>query len=483
MDEHTKLRVFEPLDTNSLSIISSASSTNLSGLKSNGNSFMGLNQARGPTTPTLPHNDENCNGMLQWKLEKKDFLFNSNSTPSKKRHGNSFPERTELLQVKKRRSQLIGAKKNKLQQLKLNHTTSKLDLLEVDKITTLPLIPPPQSRHNLSNSYTEGHRSLLNHYEPDNDTVQPVICSTGTLAKELRIHNKEGKRHISYSSMVPLMSNTNSLAEQEHEDNNNNQDEDEDEDDQPIVMIEDYIPYNERQSGTKKRVSMSDLRTKMDKRRDSHIPLKLKKSIREINGLTTVNENGNSTDVKTMVNNLLNPIDHYNKMNVTEYGDKYLTELGVSSSVPVKKCVICERPLYEVMNILAYHQEPFKEIVCENCTYAYERASKLFETCEFETSGESNNNSSFMSDLETSLDATNVIVTTTRATSNNTRDSKFSKELIELLKLQAQQPCLDEISMDNHKPNLAWFLEARDKLQNEWQTNGLIPFFMRRLEK
>ena len=478
MDEHTRLRVFEPLDTNSLSIISSVSSTNLSGIKSNGNSFMGQNSGRAPTTPTLPRNDENYNGMLQWKLEKKDFVFNSNSTPSKKRHGNSFPERNELLQVKKRRSQLIGAKKNKLQQLKLNHTTSKLDLLEVDKITTLPLIPPPQSQHNLSRSYTEGHRSLINHYEPEVDNVQHVVSSTGTLAKELRVHNKEGERHISYSSMMPLMSNTNTFGKQSEY-----QEEDEDEDGQPIVMIEDYIPYNERQFGTKKRVSMSDLRRKMDRRSDSHLPLKLKKSKREVGGLPTLDERNSSTDMKNMVNNLLNPIDHYNDANVTEYGDKYLTELGISSSIPVKKCVICERPLYEVMNILSYHQEPFKEIVCENCTYTYERASKLFENCEFETSGESNNNSSFMSDLETSLDATNVIVTATSATTTTTRDSKFSKELIELLKLQAQQPCSNQIPIDNPKPSLAWFLEARDKLQNEWQTNGLIPFFMRRLEK
>ena len=474
MDEHTRLRVFEPLDTNSLSIISSVSSTNLSGIKSNGNSFMGQNSGRGPTTPTLPRNDENYNGMLQWKLEKKDFVFNSNSTPSKKRHGNSFPERNELLQVKKRRSQLIGAKKNKLQQLKFNHTTSKLDLLEVDKITTLPLLPPPQSQHNLSAPYNESHRSLINHYEPEDDNIQPVAISTGTLAKELRVHNKEGKRHISYSVMTPLMSNTDTFQ-------NRSEDQDNEEDDyQPIVMIEDYIPYNERHFGTKKRVSMSDLRMKMDKRTDSHIPLKLKTSGREINGLSTLTESNSNANMKNMVNNLLNPSDHYNDTNATEYGDKYLTELGISSSIAIKKCVICERPLYEVMNILSYHQEPFKEIVCENCTYAYERASKLFENCEFETSGESNNNSSFMSDLETSLDATNIIVSTSNST---TRNSKFSKELIELLKLQAQQSCSKQGPIDNPKPSLTWFLEARDKLQNEWQTNGLIPFFMRRLEK
>ncbi|SMN20237.1 similar to Saccharomyces cerevisiae YBR138C Cytoplasmic protein of unknown function, potentially phosphorylated by Cdc28p [Maudiozyma saulgeensis] len=486
MDEQTRLRVFEPLDTNSLSIISSASSTNLSGLKSNTNSFIIHGGNKTPTTPSLPQNDENGNGMLQWKLEKKDFLFNSNSTPSKKRHNfsGSSSNRPELLQVKKRKSQLIGAKRRL--QSKLAQSTSKLDLLEVDKITTLPLAPPPQSRSecssssssSLPSSYNSGNNlgsTGLYHYQ-QNEGIRTNVRpqkSKLNLVEEIRVHNKNGNRYISYGTPKPLMS--------AHEVDEENED-DEEEEGQPIVMIEDYIPYNEASKrGAKKRVSMSDLRSKMNKRNDSHIPLKFKKMSSELPSVIEENNNiNNRKQMCNMVNELLNPEDHHND---SEYGDKYISDLGIGTP-QLKKCVICERPLYELINAITY-QEPFKEIVCENCTYAYERASKLFENCEFETSGESHNSSSFMSDLETSLD--NVVLTTTSVSNNGSGYERqgFSPELINLLKLQVSQSNIinQPSQTENIKPSLAWFLEARDKIHLQWQTNGLVPFFMRKIEQ
>ncbi|CAB4253214.1 similar to Saccharomyces cerevisiae YBR138C Cytoplasmic protein of unknown function, potentially phosphorylated by Cdc28p [Maudiozyma barnettii] len=481
MDEQTRLRVFEPLDTNSLSIISSASSTNLSGLKSNANSFMNHRGNKTPTTPSLPHNDENGNGMLQWKLEKKDFVFNSNSTPSKKRHNfsGSSSSRPELLQVKKRKSQLIGAKRR--MQSKLAQSTSKLDLLEVDKITTLPLVPPPQNRseYSLSSSSNSGNSvesNILCHYQP-NECVKPnlrIQKSKLNLVEEIRIHNKNGNRYISYGTPNPLMITQDGIDEGEEEEG------------QPIVMIEDYIPYNElSKNGAKKRVSMSDLRSKMNKRNDSHIPLKFKKGNSKLPNVPEDSNNNNRKRMCNMVNELLNPEDHHS---VSEYGDKYISDLGIGTP-QLRKCVICERPLYELVNTLSHHEQ-FKEIVCENCTYAYEHASKLFENCEFETSGESHNSSSFMSDLESSLD--NVVMTTTSVGNSNQvsgQDGRqtFSPELINLLKLQVSQSERNRYyqtpQTENIKPSLAWFLEARDKLHLQWQTNGLVPFFMRRIEQ
>lgn len=450
MNENTRIKVFEPLDTNSLSLLSSSSSTNLNGTKSNANSFM-MQSFKTPTTPTLPNNDENCNGLLQWKLEKKEFIFKSNSTPSKKRHSPGGSHDPHMLHVRKRKSQLIGAKPRI--QSKLYQTTSKLDLLEDDKITTLPIAPPRSSASDgdiidtnmsINNSVTLTHKKVR---------LNPI--------EELRVHNNNDNRYVSYG--IPK------AVEEEH----------------PIVMVEDYIPYTEMNNCiAKKRISISDLRSKINKRTDDHIPLKRKK-----NGLLPLKENPIMTLIPHIeednvtnyddsgIHNMVHDIFHI-KNTRDDCGDKYISNLGIK--MPLKRCVVCEKLLYELSSITVGNNS-FKEIVCENCTYEYEKAAKLFENYEFESSIE---NSSFMSDLENSIEIPETIaLPMIREQQRSNKRDQFSKELIERLKMQSGEE-LDAKRAKNESMvgsnNLTWFLEAREKIKNQWKISGLVPFFLRK---
>lgn len=468
MDEHTRQRVFEPLDTNSLSLISSASSANLTGLKSNNNSFMGR-RCNTPTTPTagLPHGDENCNEMLQWKLERKDFVFDSNSTPSKKRQSPFYDENPQTAPPpRKRRSQLIGAKPKGQESSeligakpkgpgpepsRLNMSCSKLDLLEDDKITSLPFAPPPQ--HQRSSLHTS-------HSRDSGETLHPSKKrSKLNLVESIRVHNSAGQRYISYATPKPLMGD---------------ESEAEDEGDNPLIMVEDYIAYSDAHTHqARKRVSVSDLRSKLGQRTDDHIPIKPKKS-----ALPTMEESANDT-TSPPIDDLVNDIfrSAQTKNHDGAYGDKYISTLGLGS--PVKHCVICDRALYELAQ--GTLTQDYKEIVCENCTHEYEKASRLFENYEFESSVECSNSSSFMSDLETSMGTVEVVAVPTirnpaSRLGGGSSGDRFSQDLISRLRMQAG----GSNSTSTLSRNLTWFLAARDKLKRQWKESGLIPFFMGR---
>ncbi|CAI4959464.1 CFC_HP_G0070150.mRNA.1.CDS.1 [Saccharomyces cerevisiae] len=78
--------------------------------------------------------------------------------------------------------------------------------------------------------------------------------------------------------------------------------------------------------------------------------------------------------------------------------------IGIKCSFQLRKCVICEKALYEISSRLL-NSGYYKEIVCEQCTVRYEEAAKIFENCEFESSmDESNLSSGTFSDLENSAE-------------------------------------------------------------------------------
>lgn len=78
---------------------------------------------------------------------------------------------------------------------------------------------------------------------------------------ELRVHNNKRNRYVSYGP---------SLDTKNYELTENTS-----QDIPPLVLVEDYIPYTQSKS-TKKMVSISDLKSKLSKRRDNHIPLRVK---------------------------------------------------------------------------------------------------------------------------------------------------------------------------------------------------------------
>ena len=111
-------RVLESVDTNSLSLLSSNTSSNMNSNTNNKLSIIASDISTGsvlsrPLTPPVVQDIEN-NSMLQWQFEKKEFIFDSNSTPSKQAkplqrtspyQGNSQSENQnqQLLNVRKRR--------------------------------------------------------------------------------------------------------------------------------------------------------------------------------------------------------------------------------------------------------------------------------------------------------------------------------------------------------------------------------------------
>ena len=329
---------------------------------------------------------------------------------------------------------------------------------------------------------------------------------------ELRVHNNKRNRYVSYG---PLLDTGNvELAEIISQDT------------PPLVLVEDYIPYTHNKS-TKKMVSISDLKLKLNKRRDSHIPLRIKNSYSEINKES--NRNSLEPNSLTLIPHILknsgeNTDENYNPLNFIKeeneminqsipnsiedmvvnlvnipssnksYDDLYLSELNVHSQL--RKCVICEKALYEISSKLL-NTGYYKEIVCEQCTVRYEEAAKIFENCEFESSmDETNLSSGTFSDLENSAESfhlsTDAPIKVIKHRESNKlnyrgeltkKKDSFSKELIERLQLQLLEndiPDKNSLNKDAMgSKSMNWFLEARRKLKWKWRINGLLPHFLR----
>ncbi|QHS71698.1 uncharacterized protein SPAR_B02370 [Saccharomyces paradoxus] len=505
-------RVLESIDTNSLSLLSSNTSSNMNSNTNNKLSIITSDISTGsvlsrPVTPPVVQDIDN-NSMLQWQFEKKEFIFDSNSTPSKQvkslqrtspyqSHSQNQNQNQQLINVRKRRSQLIGAKPKVPS--KLYQSVSKLDLIDDKNFTSLPIAPPCNIETNEEDSENNEYNS--NKKRP---RLNPI--------NELRVHSNKRNRYVSYGPSLDTKNYelTESISQ----------------DTPPLVLVEDYIPYTQNKL-TKKMVSISDLKSKLNKRRDNHIPLRVKNSYSEINKETNRNslepnsltliphilknaeedkdENNNPLEfikeeaetsdisipnsIENMVVNLVN-IPSSNK----SYDDLYLSELNVHSQL--RKCVICEKALYEISSRLL-NSGHYKEIVCEQCTVRYEEAAKIFENCEFESSmDESNVSSGTFSDLENSAESFHLSTDAPIKISKHKDDYKmnlrkeisrkkdsFSKELIERLQLQLLEN--DKPSNNNYNKDamgsksMNWFLEARRKLKWKWRINGLLPHFLR----
>lgn len=328
------------------------------------------------------------------------------------------------------------------------NTGSKLDLLDDDKMTTLPIPPPPlykcSDRGSRGSGAHTGSRTPLgsrtaeattrgletqfeshrDYYEFGGSALSPR--ETYRLHGRLRVHNVAGARYVSY---------THNSGEV------NDDDPEEEEGQQPLVLVEDYIPTNEEESdskrrqrgrgtggnddgyyknskdgshgdtevkrhGARKQVSISDLRGKLEKRNDSHIPLRLKKKAANAIGGDRREQQRVSKSVRSMVEELMNA----NNLR-DDSGDNYLSNFKIK--IKLKKCVVCEKPLYELSSMIL-NKGNYKELVCEDCTAKYEQAVRIFENCEFESTVEdidtSNNScsSSFISDLDSADEATEM---------------------------------------------------------------------------
>ncbi|CCD22839.1 uncharacterized protein NDAI_0A06850 [Naumovozyma dairenensis CBS 421] len=479
MDDFSHLNVFEPLDTNSLSIISTASSNNNTNTRcqTGQNGSFKNSPVDDSFMPSIANRNENV-APFKWNTEKNEFKFESNSTPSKKTpRGKSFSH-SHLLLPRKRRSQLIGAKPNVPS--KLYQSTSKLELIDDDKLTSLPIAPPPgwnSDEDNDENYNTDGNMVKKQKFNPRG---------------ELRVHNNNMKRYVSYNIQKVQESSENGDVLQDNTAPS-------------IVVVEDYIPEVMGRGTTKKKVSVSDLKSKM-LRKDSHrIPLKMKrikndstytypsKSILltphafneeySLNG--SILEEGRQEGDLKISDSIQDMVDDLIKQPSEFAGeDKYLADLPIKH--PIKTCVVCDKVLYEISSILIGHND-YKEIVCGDCAVKYEQAAKIFENCEFETSAENSNNTSMMSSLDSPVEPfidKNWDLSVNKANSINKRekikqDYKFSDELIRTLKSQLSHSLPYQNTLDN-TGSLTWFLKAKQKILLQVQKSGLFPLFINR---
>ncbi|CCC71895.1 hypothetical protein NCAS_0I02270 [Naumovozyma castellii] len=460
MDDLSRLRVFEPLDTNSLSLISTTSSNNNNTPTIPNDSFQ-----KSLNTPIIQKNENAI--PLKWQLERKEFTFDSNSTPSKRKvHTSSGLQfgQSRLINVRKRKSQLIGAKPKVPSKL---YQSSKLDLLDEDKFTSLPIAPPRDT--------VDDEERITN--------KKPRLNPMG----EIRVHNTGANRHISYAV----------------QDLNNIQNHDDSKEDVPIILVEDYITPNARKNGAKQRVSMSDLKTKLTKRNDNHIPLKLRRPsnnaasnpmmlvphiLEEEYSLDDSLLGGQNSMIPDSVHNL---VDGFMKSHTSTSDDRYLQ--GLSIKTELKKCVVCECPLYEISSLIQETKD-YKEIVCGSCTARYEEAAKIFEDFEFETSMEDSTNST-MSNLESPVELypnspwrtienkSSSIFTQKEKIPKSQKKSKdqFSDELLRRLRSQLSkmdQSGYPSAKVHNNSKTLDWFLEAKKKIIEKTKLNGFLPFFV-----
>lgn len=464
MDDISQSRVLEPIDPNSLSLISSSSTSNI--CSNTQDSILKLSYNKPVSSPLYKSEEFST---AKWQFDRKEFEFESNSTPSK----NNDPEHQQILHVRKRRSQLMGAKPRIPS--KLYQATSKLDLLDEKNLTSLP-IPPPRSTENFSNV----KRLKLN----------PI--------NEIRIHNDKTHRRISYGAPQNIFK----AAEGDEENGEH-----------PIVLVEDYIPYvegNDRHA-TKKRVSISNLKSKMSKRGDLHVPLKLKKipiqessktpsssvtlvphildenfsqdiCVSNLQGddIQTIHaDNYESCSISDSVRNVLGDLI---RPETPQDNDKYLSDIRTHSQL--KKCVVCENPLYEISSLIA-DTDDFKEIVCGKCTERYEEAAKIFENYEFESSGDSSNETT-MSSMDSAVEISRTedwqLQSDSRPRGRKQQKHQFSQELIKRLQIQSYR----SISNERHNKKkesvdcttMAWFIDAKKKIRWRWRVSGLLPRFL-----
>lgn len=464
MDDISQSRVLEPIDPNSLSLISSSSTSNI--CSNTQDSLIKLPYTK-PVSPPLFKSEEFS--ASKWQFDRKEFEFESNSTPSK----NNDAECQQILHVRKRRSQLMGAKPRIPS--KLYQSTSKLDLLDEKNLTSLP-IPHPRSTDNFSNI----KRLKLN----------PI--------NEIRIHNDKTRRRISYGAPRNIFKTE---VDEEHGEH-------------PIVLVEDYIPYvegNDRHS-TKKRVSISNLKSKMSKRGDLHVPLKLRQipiqessktpsssvtlvphildenfscdiGVGNLQGddIQTLHaDNYESCSISDSVRNILGDLI---RPETPQDNDKYLSDIRMHSQL--KKCVVCENPLYEISSLIA-DTDDFKEIVCGKCTERYEEAAKIFENYEFESSGDSSNETT-MSSMDSAVEISRTeewqVQSNSRPRGRNQQKNQFSQELIKRLQIQSHRSMSSERHNNRQKEvvdctTMAWFIEAKNKIRWRWRVSGLLPRFL-----
>ncbi|SCU82908.1 LANO_0B07822g1_1 [Lachancea nothofagi CBS 11611] len=405
----------------------------------------------GPTTGETP---------VKWQTGHKEFHFNSNSTPSKPTtskiaDAHEDPARKLLRKRRMVRNTLSGAKPRL--RSNLHEFTTKLDLLDDQKLTSLP-IPPPME---------ELHRKV-----PANPTNEVQI----------RIH-ADNRRF----SVDPR---------------HRNRDIDEDDDGcghQPIVLVEDYIPEDPRRlKFAKNKVSISDLKSKVMKNKSSRLPIKLKmnRTLSTTSSLTLsphikdddsfanmamidedpvfseIDHHSTKTD-KTMVTDIEHLLGDVIKQN--EEDDQYLQTLNLGHKI--KGCVICEKPLYEISSLIEGRH--FTEIVCSSCTFKYEETAKLLEDYEFDTSTDSINDSHNLSIKSDDLLEEPEQIDVVSVAPQKLKTNQFSPHLINRLHLQLQQHAYtDHNNTTVDSKTMIWFIEAKRKLRWKWRVNGLLPQFL-----
>lgn len=426
-----QLRILEPLDTNSMSL------SGFHSVVSSGNDTDSFTVR--DITP-LKHGKEllktlgNEHTPLKWKSQRDEFVFDSNSTPAKTNQrflGMNSGENRGLdgtrkrKQGQQRRLMLSGAHGMSTtcnSRSALRNHVSKLDLLDDNKITSFPIVPPREAEPSRI-------RQLTNEYR-------------------MNVHCLD--RRISLNPRVPDGS--------EAIDSNE------------LFLIEDYIPRGDETAlkGNNKRVSVSDLKSKYYKRKHrDNLPLRLKESN------TALSAQAKEVEV---LGQIIQPPEMGDQ-------DQYLSNLMVQTSL--KHCVICEKPLYELSSRLHDTGKDFQEIVCFGCTSKYEEVAKLLEDYELESTFEDSIDSS-RNDSMNSMDFRDPAEVIVSNTNKRLKANNFSSQLIKTLQVVQLQDLHQSLNLVKEPfasslvdpKTREWFSQAKKKLRWRWRVSGLLPRFL-----
>lgn len=498
MDDSTRLRVLEPLDGNSLMSPNASSIHKYSQMTPLASSFNQNNTFGRTQTPLLEDGNENSEGLLKWKYEQKEFIFQSNSTPSKSDlpYGALRENRENKIAVpagRKRNGLLIGAAPKVSSGLQ--KMASKLELIDNNQFTSLP-IAPPSNRSGIDNDPSLSD----NDFSIDGSNINDS-CFIGSkrnrrdIANEIVVHNNQKMRYVSYRyNNRPNDSEEGKMSSETRGGSKH-----------PIVIVEDYILSDSEKSidennkkrkaqrgsdtGIKPKLSVHNLKNKLSGCHEEHIPIKRRRfmSCREetINDLDKIpDELVEERDrIGDAINTLFTGTTNHNDK------DEYLSLLKPSINDSLKRCVLCERVLYEFSSMV-YPADNYKELVCGSCTERYEVIAKLLEDCEFESTNDGSQDSAIFGDFTMDSMVVSSDIEVLKSETNTPNDKKkftsntepFSATLIETLHSQLKANENKNNNADISSKALNWFMEARRKLRWRWRVSGLLPEFVNRDE-
>lgn len=320
-----------------------------------------------------------------WQVDSSEFVFRSNSTPSKKSHKSGLGYQTRhMMQSKRRRSQLIGAKPRISSKLNPRAGAGLLEFVDDQRLTPIQSVEVPNGKGKRGNySATDTSDEDLINFNGKRESSPLLANSNGYATKKMRHINVAD---YGRSNLEKRISKT------------------------PIISIEDHISLAETSTGSScsRKISLADIRDRSNAMSSIH------------------NKSGNGDPISesSFIRSRINPNLNPNQTNSHEFAffedsisDTPLLPLkdtfgdilpikGIydisekvsvnegsmlrSSNSTAKSCAICNAILSDGSKLLLFKSKvdnrEIHPLMCKSCATKYELAAKYFTSSEIEKS-------------------------------------------------------------------------------------------------